>query len=136
MRAAAHVSLEFMQVGFLPDDPQLIIQRMRVSHLPGGQYVLPSDAKYLFNKWRPEGCAFLVDMDVTNGIFSILPTSQYVPLTVYCLLLTAYCSLRTAYCSPFTTICSLLTVHCLPLTDHSLPNCSLLTAHCSLLTTG
>ena len=60
--------LKFVQVGFLPPDPLLIISKMRVSHLPDGQYVRASDADYLRNKWRPAGCAFLVDMDAATDV--------------------------------------------------------------------
>ena len=57
-------SVRFVQAGFLPPDPFLLFGVLRASYLPGGIYVRPDDATYLFDKWRPDGSYFLVRMDV------------------------------------------------------------------------
>ena len=65
--------MRFIQVGFLPPDPMLIIKKMRVSNRGAaldGIYVSASDSKYLTNKWRPEGSNFLVEMDVATDQLS------------------------------------------------------------------
>ena len=60
--------IRFVQVGFLPADPMERIEHVRISHLPGGQYVRADDTAYLRDKWRPAGSAFLVQMDAATDV--------------------------------------------------------------------
>ena len=59
--------LHFVQAGFLPPDPFLLVKRLRVSHRgAGGIYVRADDSAYLQDKWRPATSHFLLTMDIAS----------------------------------------------------------------------
>jgi len=62
---------KIVQAGFLPQDPLMIIQTMRVSHRnQQGMYVRSNDATFLRNKWMPAGQFNFVEMDVSTEVMT------------------------------------------------------------------
>lgn len=61
----------FVEAGFIPPDPLMIISTVKISHRNtegdgSGLYVRASDSVYLRDKWRPEGAHQLISMDVAS----------------------------------------------------------------------
>ena len=63
----------FVEAGFIPEDPLMMIKSMRLSNRDtngdgSGLYVRETDTAFLRNKWRPHGSYQLVEMDVATDV--------------------------------------------------------------------
>ena len=71
-------SLHFVHVGFEPADDFMLFPIAEVQYRDaGGMWVRADDAKYLRNKWWPEGSFNLVEMDVSTSAITASIVGAY-----------------------------------------------------------